>query len=427
MTAPISNEYINITADKSSSTNSRNEKLRMRKTVKINSESSFDSKKSLESQEEEEKPKRSLLQIFLILFACVCAGFVFGWCLEKSRVFEPNSIRQQMIFKRWIMLKVFLTAVAVGQIVLIVLSLLPWTKDKFSTALKAYYCGFQNKSILTSAIGAFVLGSGMTICGACPGMVLSQVGTWTGNAYMTLLGALTGALIYGLFAPWIVKFTKPKKPLEHHLIHEQFNINYIALALPMAILLGVAVGLMEHFIPWREDYSSETTEGKNIFQYKIWPPYVCGILIGLLQAILVLFVNDTMGGSSSYVTIVSQWVVTENLQKKFPYLASARLGVANWWQVLYVCSAIIGALSSAAASDTLSSTPGVHKAAAYFGGFIMLIGARFASGCTSGHGLSGMGVLAWLSFVAVPFMFGGGIATAFIFKKCDILIPTELN
>lgn len=134
-----------------------------------------------------------------------------------------------------------------------------------------------------------------------------------------------------------------------------------------------------------------------------------------------------MGGSSSYVTIVSQWVVTEKLQKTFPYLASARLGVANWWQVFYVCSAVLGALASAGASDTLSSTPGVHKAAAFFGGFIMLIGARFASGCTSGHGLSGMGVLAWLSFIAVPFMFGGGIATAFIFKACDIITPDKLN
>ena len=34
----------------------------------------------------------------------------------------------------------------------------------------------------------------------------------------------------------------------------------------------------------------------------------------------------------------------------------------------------------------------------------------------SGHGLSGIGLLALLSFVAVPAMFGAGITTAFVMK-----------
>lgn len=54
----------------------------------------------------------------------------------------------------------------IGQLCLITLSLIPWTKEKFENSLKAYYCGFEKKSIITSAIGAFVLGSGMTLCGA---------------------------------------------------------------------------------------------------------------------------------------------------------------------------------------------------------------------------------------------------------------------
>ena len=58
-----------------------------------------------------------------------------------------------------------------------------------------------------------------------------------------------------------------------------------------------------------------------------------GVLIGLMQVVIVLGVGDTLGGSSSYVTIVSQWVVTEKLQSLFPYLAKARKGVGNWWQV----------------------------------------------------------------------------------------------
>jgi hypothetical protein len=54
----------------------------------------------------------------------------------------------------------------------------------------------------------------------------------------------------------------------------------------------------------------------------------------VLQVFIVLAVGDTLGGSSSYVTIVSQWVLGERLQALFPYLARARCGIGNWWQVL---------------------------------------------------------------------------------------------
>ncbi len=48
----------------------------------------------------------------------VLMGIVFGFALEKSRVFEPGIIVSQMQLRNWIMLKVFLTAVATGTVVL---------------------------------------------------------------------------------------------------------------------------------------------------------------------------------------------------------------------------------------------------------------------------------------------------------------------
>ncbi len=45
----------------------------------------------------------------------------------------------------------------------------------------------------------------------------------------------------------------------------------------------------------------------------------------------------------------------------------------------------------------------------FLGGFLLVGGARFAAGCTSGHGISGMGSLAIGSFIAVAGMFGGAI------------------
>jgi hypothetical protein len=54
---------------------------------------------------------------------------------------------------------------------------------------------------------------------------------------------------------------------------------------------------------------------------------------------------------------------------------------------------------------------------AFMGGFVMLFGARWAGGCTSGHGLSGLGQLAASSIVVTVMFFIGGIAVARLYNK----------
>jgi uncharacterized membrane protein YedE/YeeE len=53
---------------------------------------------------------------------------------------------------------------------------------------------------------------------------------------------------------------------------------------------------------------------------------------------------------------------------------------------------------------------------ALVGGFMMVYGARLGSGCTSGHGLSGLGALSFSSLISVAGMFGTGIASRLIFQ-----------
>ena len=69
----------------------------------------------------------------------------------------------------------------------------------------------------------------------------------------------------------------------------------------------------------------------RVYLYQWFP--LSGVIVGLLQLFIIISVGDTLGGSSAYVTIVSQWVVTKSLQDKFPYMANARCGIGNWWQV----------------------------------------------------------------------------------------------
>ncbi|XP_062613538.1 thiosulfate transporter TsuA-like isoform X1 [Saccostrea cucullata] len=378
-----------------------------------------------EQEETSEKPRcENCGKIFLKLAGVGLCGIVFGIALEKARVFEPKSIRDQMVFQNFIMLKMFLSAVVTGQLCMAILSIVPATKQKFEEASKDFVSCFTDKGFLSSAVGPFLLGIGMSLCGACPGMVLPQVGAWVPNSVFTLLGALIGALSYGLLGSQLSTVTKPKYCIKHQQVHEKLNVPYAAIALPMAVVLAVVVFIIEWFWPYEKDLETlgrDTLLRSNVVTTIAWPPYFGGALVGLLQIPVILLVKDTIGGSSSYVTVVAQLFYTKGAKQMFPYFSRKRLGVSNWWQVIYVTGAIVGGAISAASSDSFGIAKGVPVHMALLGGIIMIWGARFGSGCTSGHGLSGMGLLSWLSFIAVPFMFAGAIVTAFAMQATGAL------
>ena len=160
---------------------------------------------------------------------------------------------------------------------------------------------------------------------------------------------------------------------------------------------------------------------------KAWSPYVAGVVIGLLQVPAFLLIETALGASSSYVTIggmVASWIDPSALKIDYVARHVAATG-KNWWQVALVIGIAIGAFVSMKLSGARrapispiwqralgSRSPAVRYAVAFVGGFVLLLGARIADGCTSGHGLSGMAQLAVGSTVAVAAMFAGGIATA---------------
>lgn len=165
------------------------------------------------------------------------------------------------------------------------------------------------------------------------------------------------------------------------------------------------------------------------FTEKAWSPYAAGVVIGLLQIPAFLLIETALGTSSSYVSVgglVASWLDPAAL--KIDYIARHVAATGkNWWQVALVVGIAIGAFISAKLSGARrqpispiwsralgSASPARRYAIAFLAGFIMLLGARFADGCTSGHGLSGTAQLAVGSIVAVAAMFAGGIATAML-------------
>jgi len=168
-------------------------------------------------------------------------GAVFGLALEKSRVFEPGMIVGQMQLRNFIMLKMFLTAVATGAVVLAVLNGLGFVKLQPKAALYA-----------ADIVGGFTLGVGIALAGACPGTTLAQIGAGYRDAVFTLAGGLVGAVAYAYAQPWLattflaagdgkITFTGLA------------GIPYWSGALALAAVLVLILVALERWRPWRQE------------------------------------------------------------------------------------------------------------------------------------------------------------------------------
>lgn len=170
----------------------------------------------------------------------LATGLVFGFALEKSRVFEPGVIVGQMQLKSFIMLKIFLAAVITGLIVLAVMN------GVFGVAL-------QLKPLLWKAdiIGGLLLGVGIVLAGACPGTSLAQLGSGYRDAWFIVAGGIAGAIAYGYLDVPITAFfaEKGQKLTFSGLIGMPFWLAALAFAV---ILTGFLV-VLERMIPWRAE------------------------------------------------------------------------------------------------------------------------------------------------------------------------------
>lgn len=168
-------------------------------------------------------------------------GIAFGFALEKSRVFEPGVIVGQMQLRNFLMLKIFLTAVATGAIVLAVLNGLGMVK-------------LQPKAAAYGAdvVGGLILGAGIALAGACPGTTLAQIGAGYRDALFTLVGGLFGAVAYSYLQPAIAKTFLGQSGAKV-VLSDVIGIPYWQGALALAAIIVVILIALERMTPWREE------------------------------------------------------------------------------------------------------------------------------------------------------------------------------
>ncbi|MEQ8817579.1 MAG: YeeE/YedE thiosulfate transporter family protein [Thalassobaculum sp.] len=172
-------------------------------------------------------------------------GAVFGFALEKSRVFEPGMIVGQMQLGNFIMLKVFLTAVATGAVAIAAL-------HGFGIVKLHPKATFY----LADVVGGLLLGGGIALAGACPGTVLAQVGTGYRDAIFTLLGGVAGAVAFSYAQPALQPVLLAGGPGKLTFA-ELAGLPYWAVALALAAALIAGLYALELWRPWRRDLGQD--------------------------------------------------------------------------------------------------------------------------------------------------------------------------
>jgi len=149
----------------------------------------------------------------------------------------------------------------------------------------------------------------------------------------------------------------------------------------------------------------ESTLMENIFPHGLAPYIIGGVLIGFAVG-FVFIITGTHATQSTFFTSTLSYFVKRPFFQRQTYIESRE------WRLFFAVGVILGALTY----TLLISREGFYVSTIpiwrfILGGFLVGFGTRLSSGCTSGHGISGLASLSKTSFYAVITFIIVGIIT----------------
>ncbi len=157
-------------------------------------------------------------------------------------------------------------------------------------------------------------------------------------------------------------------------------------------------------------------------------PYFAGLGLGLVLLTAFVTMGRGLGGSSAFAAASGALVtsVAPDYAQSHSYWSDF-LGANPFkeWLVFQVLGVFVGGLVSGLLSNrtklVVEHGPrfdvGKRLALAFVGGSIMALGAKLASGCTSGQALTGGALLNLGSWAFMMAMFAGAYGAAWFLKK----------
>lgn len=165
----------------------------------------------------------------------------------------------------------------------------------------------------------------------------------------------------------------------------------------------------------KNTYLRSESSFEDMFPLGIVPYIVGGILIGVGVGHIYIATGLHATQSSFFSTTLSYF-------SKRPYFQQKQYLNSRGWRLTFAVGVILGALVY---TLTLSPegffTTSVQWWRLALGGFLVGFGTRLSKGCTSGHGISGLGSLSTTSLYAVITFLVVGILTAMIVQALGVI------
>lgn len=244
-------------------------------------------------------------------------------------------------------------------------------------------------------LGGGLLGAGMALAGACPGTMLAQTGAGVRSGFYSLGGAVLGGIIWTGFLEKLV--SKRKQNIDDKVSQSTVG-DLIGLSRPATLAL-LEVTFVSIII-------GTTLLAPVAPEPKILGA-VGGLFIGSAQLFSILTRRDMLGVSASYEEAGSLfWWIVSGFDTNYKPNSPKR--------ILFGAGLVAGAwtLSQAVPDLVSGAVAEVSPQFAVLGAVLMVVGARTAGGCTSGHGISGISLLSTSSMITIASTFGVGALVA---------------
>lgn len=331
-------------------------------------------------------------------FLILLFGFLFGALLQSAKLNKYNTISGMARLEDYTVAKAIAVAVGVGAILL-------------SIEIGLGLASWHVKPLLLAGIGVggLIFGAGMAILGYCPGTLPVSLGEGSMDALVGIVGGIVGGIVYPLIQPSIQGMLGP----DLGKISLNSAVGGGALYYILVVVFGLALVGTAFWL--------NKLENKKNYNW-----LYAGIGLAVLNCIafLTIVFERPIGASSTYAYLGD--LLTGLFQNDFvsPNEKSGK------WQLIFLAGALLSGLvvslirkdfkiqlihSGWAKSEGHSSAKRIIWA--FVGGFIMLIGARMAGGCTSGHVISGGMQIAASSLLFGAFVFAGLLITGKLFYR----------
>ncbi len=152
-----------------------------------------------------------------------------------------------------------------------------------------------------------------------------------------------------------------------------------------------------------------------MFPLGIWPYITGGLIIGIGVSFVYILTGIHSTQSSLFSTTMSYF-------SKIPYFQRKAYLESREWRLYFAAGVILGAvIYTLTVSPDGWWTTSVQLWRLVIGGFLVGFGTRLSSGCTSGHGISGIASLSTTSLFAVITFILFGIISAQLVTLLGVL------